>query len=137
MIKGFEDIVKRYKPFGYELVRRKVSLVDAQVNSVREIVLSSSLEGRDGLFVFLHECGHIALTHLRTQKEAIPRWQEEYEADQFAITTMRKEGVSIPKDRLNFQKSEVRRLILADGDAEVPPDAILKYAFGKEWRKHR
>ena len=95
------------------------------------------LENRADLFVFLHEAGHVKMGHLRKSNEVNPvLWRDEYEADQYAIAAMRACGVPIPRERLATHKGILRELIEASHE-HPDEEEILKYAYGKQWRKHR
>ena len=135
MFCGYERIISEHKPRGYEIRRRPLKAADGYAEHISRITVDSSLRGNEALFVALHEFGHVHYSHLAGT--GLPRWLEEYEADQYAIGAMRKENIPIPRERLRHQKAEVARLIAESKTSEVPGDEVLKYAFGKDWRKHR
>jgi len=86
---------------------------------------------RRALHIFLHECAHIALGHIKADKAAQfaptlphggpgpaqatseprirhkPRHVEEYEAEQWAFDRMRESGIPIPRKSLRRAKSYV------------------------------
>lgn len=60
---------------------------------------------REGLHTYLHECAHVVLKHdSRTQQIAL----DEYEAERWAIDTLRREGVSISREMMNSARDYVR-----------------------------
>lgn len=136
--KRYASIVNKHRPAGYMLRRRRMTALDGVARFERIICVSKELEGTDALFVFLHECGHVHMKHMIGDgKVSGPRWREEYEADQYAIQSMREGGIPVPRERLKHQKQIIRELIEpADGSEHIDDD-ILRYAYGKEWRKHR
>lgn len=139
MAAEYEDVVKAHRPAGYRLLRRKMHQNDGLATYQATINVDPGLKGREALFVTLHEFGHVHNRHLRNVPgfRPLPAWQYEYEADQYAINAMREHGIPIPRDRLAWHKEIVRDLIAQDDGSEHVPDEILKYAFGKDWRKHR
>ena len=48
---------------------------------------------RKALYLYLHECAHIHLKHLKPRSA----WDEEMEAEIWAHKIMRKEGIEVPK----------------------------------------
>ena len=131
----FLHIVKEHIPSGYMLIERPMTgSLAGYALFIREINCEP-ITDRERLFVFLHECGHVHYGHLRKGANA-PRWLEEFEADQYAISAMKTHGISIPKHISTHHKSEVRRLIEEDGET-VDDIRVLKYAYGKNWRKHQ
>jgi hypothetical protein len=48
---------------------------------------------RRRLYVFAHECGHIALGHRGSK----PRHRQEYEAERYALAAMHRHGVDVPE----------------------------------------
>jgi hypothetical protein len=62
---------------------------------------------RRRLFIFAHECGHIAMGHVY----AGPRYREEFEAERWAILALRRNGVAVPRKELRGAKSYVARRI--------------------------
>lgn len=134
----FSDVVKAHRPVGYKLERRRMTANNGEARLEMTIVINKELEGATALFVFLHECGHVHLKHLKGNgKLAGPNWNEEWEADQYAIGAMKKAGVPIPRAILAHHKSLVRELIEQSDGSEHPSDEVLRYAFGRNWRKHR
>lgn len=136
---GYDHIVKQHRPAGYKLARRKMTRLNGYARFERAIVVNRDLKGADALFVFLHECGHVHLRHLCGEGSitTFSRARDEYEADQYAIKAMREAGVAIPRHTLARHKALVGELIAEAKDHEHIEDDVLRYAYGKEWRKHR
>ncbi len=131
----YRNIIKSHLPKGYRL--KEINLhgnTAGYATSNREIICEP-ITDRERLFVFLHECGHVHNSHLRKNID-IPAWQEEYEADQYAIVAMRSAKIPIPKVILAHHKSLVRMAINLDPDGTDNVKA-LHYAYGREWRRHR
>jgi predicted sulfurtransferase len=127
-------LIKQHMPKGFKLKFKKLrGGILAYAHFVREIVVEQVLDAKE-LFIFLHEAGHV---HLRHVYEEVPEnWREEYEADQYAIKAMRAAGVPVPRECVKWHKEIVRDMIEKSKE-HVDDEAVLKYAYGKEWRKHR
>lgn len=135
----FKNIISEHKPTGYRLKHTRMKTCDGLTTFERSIAISAELdrESPDWLFVFLHECGHVHNRHcVKDGKIVGSRAREEYEADQYAIKAMKTYGVPVPRHRLAFQKKEVRELVELTPDEEHDED-VLRYAYGRDWRKHR
>jgi len=133
-----QEIAMRYAPVGIHIrykrlikpKRKKMNhLVPAHAHLFKEEMLAPRPVTREKLYVFLHECGHFTLRHfppswatnpvhkkLYTRPEAAhqPTHVQEYEAEQFAIQTMRREGIPVPRTMLASAKKYVRECIKAD-----------------------
>lgn len=134
----YSETVRKHLPAGYELKLRAMSASNGFAEFKRCITLDSSLEERAMLFVFLHECGHVHLRHLGRMDKRFPAWRQEYEADQYAIKAMKADDIPIPRKHLEDHKSVLREYIdLAHDKSEVVDDEVLRYAYGRQWRKHR
>ena len=138
--KKYAEILAEHKPSGYRILRRNLDGLDGVAKRQVTITLHNELEGNELLFVALHEFGHIYRGHLQNVNGAhkcLKHWQEEYEADQYAIAIMRQNDVPIPAHMLSCHKKFVREAIERDDGSEEVPIEILKYAYGKNWRKHQ
>jgi hypothetical protein len=121
--KRYYKIAKRYRPKGVKIRFKR------QFNAPSEAYAMLKQDGtkeiytprpdtRDGLFYFLHECAHVILRHLYLD---LPIWQQEYEAEQWAIATMRREHVPVSRKMLLEAKKYVRDCIKEAGkDVKVP-----------------
>ena len=93
-------IAKKYKPRGvFVKFRRDHYLTPAHADVLHDgtkILYVPKLESREALFLFLHECAHHHLGHLKPGYRA-PIWKMEYEAEMWAIRTMRSEGMRVPR----------------------------------------
>ncbi len=99
-------------------------------------IVCPRLIDRAALYIFLHECGHAYWEHIVTEYE-LPKWLEEYEAEIYAIEAMRAAGVPMPMDVLRAAKRNIAVCIRDDDSGETVPDIVLRFAYGKGWRKHR
>ena len=133
----YEEIVKAHRPSGYQLKTKTLRGADSgYVHFKREIVIHEGITTPSELFVYLHECGHIRNGHVTDHpKKQQPKWREEYEADQYAIMAMRDAGRPIPRDVLATHRQVVREHVEASDDV-CDDHAVLKYAYGRAWRKH-
>lgn len=130
-------VAKRYKPIGVRVrFKRGKKLGPAHAiilpDGVKEI-LSPRPVTREGLFYFLHECAHIVLRHWHVK---IPLWQQEYEAEMWAIATFRREGIPVSSQSLRDAKEYVRGIVVAhiEKGRPRPPVRVLKWCgiFGTE-----
>lgn len=129
------SIVKAHLPKGYKLREQKLRGNTAGYATSHHEIICEPITDRERLFIFLHECGHVHNRHLR-QNTDIPSWQEEYEADQYAIQAMRSHKIPIPKIVLQHHKNMVRMALNLDPDG-TDNVKILRYAYGKDWRQNR
>lgn len=136
----YGDIIARHLPASYSLKERKLRSNRGFAMFRRDIVCEPIVDNAT-LFVFLHECGHVHFQHLHDDhqvKNGLPDWRVEYEADQYAIKAMRAHGLPIPRGRIREAKDVLGDCIVKALDrGEHVDDEVLKYAYGKEWRKHR
>ena len=63
---------------------------------------------RRRLYILAHECGHVALVHLRAKK---PSHRQEYEAEVYAHDALRRHGIAVPKASTEEAKCYVARKI--------------------------
>lgn len=64
---------------------------------------------RKALYIYLHECAHIALGHLESRRK--PRHREELEAELWAHERMRAHGVPVPSAMTERARRHVARKI--------------------------
>lgn len=124
----FEEIVRRYKPRGWKVVYRAPVSAVAEALSIHDAkgkrIICPPVIDRETLYLYLHECGHVHLGHFSMELDT-PR--EEYEAERWAINTMRAEGIPVPRACLEKARSRVRLWITRSGSAET---------HVRRWAKH-
>jgi hypothetical protein len=83
---------------------------------------------REALYVYLHECAHHHLGHTKPDYRE-PLWKQEYEAEQWATTTMRREGLSVPRAMIASAKQYVGECADIDKKKgrEGPPSRVRKW----------
>ena len=132
------EVAARYAPVGVHIRykrlngprgRKKSHLYPAHAHLYKQEMLAPRPTTREKLYVFLHECGHFHLRHfpedwavtplhrrMYTRPEAAsePSHVQEYEAEQFAIQTMRREGIPVPRSMMKDAKGYVRDCIKDD-----------------------
>jgi hypothetical protein len=140
----YQALVKQHLPAGYKLVCKKLSGGTAAYAIFTREIRIDHIKDREQLFIFFHEAGHVHCGHLRkaNEKSGPHNWRDEYEADQYAITAMKAAGVAVPRGILIHHKKCVREIIEAARHSDRAPDhcdddAVLRYAYGREWKKHR
>jgi hypothetical protein len=128
-MKRYYEIAKRYRPKGVKIRFKKEYCSPAPAyarlleDGTKEIYTPRP-DTRDGLFYYLHECAHVILRHLYIN---IPTWKQEYEAEQWAIATMRREGVPVSRTMLKEAKRYVKNCIKEDKSKPKVPYKIRKW----------
>jgi len=130
------SVARKHKPKGWTVRERDVpfevfTTLGSAVHHERRIE-TLPLTDRQGLFVFLHECGHVHCKH--GARSDLPRWQEEYEAECYAIDAMHAAGIAVPRLPLQEGRHNVAAQIPAD--ATDIPARVLQFAYGRKWRDH-
>lgn len=84
---------------------------------------------RSSLYLFLHEAGHVHFRHTEfADAETFPLWLIEYEAEMYAITAMRAEGLAIPRGAVAAAKKYVARCIESNADINATvSDRVLRW----------
>ena len=139
----FLKIARKYAPKGIRIRwRRDNKLKPAHADLIKRELLSPRLISVNALAFFIHECGHFHLKHF-TKKEAkgdpfleylytgrTPKTVAamEYEAEQYTITVLRKEGYTVSQELLGEMKTYVADCI-AEGDTltNKSPDYVRKW----------
>ena len=65
---------------------------------------------RRALYVYLHECAHFVL-HTGEKHGELPRYAEEYEAEQWAHKVMRAAGIPVPRAETRQAKENIAYLL--------------------------
>ena len=112
----FSAIIKRHRPRGvrvkwYQPTTTAPRELKGRAWYQRRTILAPRVACRNTLYLFLHECGHFRAGHPMT---ALPMHLEEYEAERWAINTMRAEGLHVPRPMLIEAKRYVRECIAHD-----------------------
>lgn len=127
-----------HRPAGYTVHVRKMKNCNGLASFQRTITIDKDLRGGAAIFTFLHECGHVHSKHLRKSARGLPLWRVEFEADQYAIKAMKKIGTPIPRATAAHHKQLMREYVEAaldkDHTTEIDED-VLRYAYGRAWRK--
>ena len=117
---------KRFQEIAAKYVQQVLNRYpNTQFKGCRRRGCSGAYLGRDGsirvkyypnasvkaLYTLLHEVGHVLLGHLHRTS---PENRDEYEAEQYAISAMRSEGVPIPDTILRTAQKDVAESIVYD-----------------------
>jgi hypothetical protein len=131
-MKRLLEVAKRYRPARTKVKFRKGrDLLPAYAwtdeDGIKWIEVPR-LECRDSLYIYLHECAHHHLGHCRDGYDA-PLWKMEYEAEQWAIATMRREGIPVSRKMVASAKAYIRDCIKEDKKKgrPMPPARILRW----------
>lgn len=125
-------IAKRYRPNGVSIkFRRDEYLTPAHAQQFADgskVMYVPRPTTTAALYVYLHECAHHHLGHCKPDYRE-PLWLQEYEAEQWAIATMRREGVPVPRAMIWEAKKYVKEC--ADIDAKKgrrpPPAKVVRW----------
>jgi hypothetical protein len=143
MTARFNEIARKYTPpfikIRFKRKRNgKVVLAPAHACLLREEMLVPRPDTIEGLAYYLHECAHFWLRHFApgealTQKmrdlytggETETTAQQEYEAEQWTIATLRREGIAVPKHVMKDMRDYVDACVKFDGDGA--PHRVRKF----------
>ena len=129
-----DELVKRYRPPGWTLkYKAKGKDIWTQCyakKEIKEILCPNPYHGRNELFVFIHECGHYWLRHW---DRGLNHYHvEEYEAERWAIETLRRHGIAVPRRGLHEAKKYVRWCISQDEKKGIEIKShVRRWAKGK------
>lgn len=117
----YEDIIKRHRPRGWkvyyskrrteialqaknddEKLRSRDGLIDCAITDFNtKTIRAPFVVDEYTLHILLHEFAHVKLKHItyvgQPEPEALPYHKQEFEADEWAMTIMRLEGVKVTK----------------------------------------
>ena len=112
------SVAQKYTPDDVEVSFRRRLTGCAWARS-RRICAPRPLTRR-ALHVYLHEVAHVVLEHFHDR----PVHQREYEAEDWAFSVMKAEGIAVPFASLERAKAYVAEQILRDQPvAEIAPEA--------------
>lgn len=129
MTARYHEIARRYTPpfIKVRFKRRrngKVVLAPAHACLLREEMLVPRPDTIEGLAYYLHECAHFWLRHFTDGEACSPKMRDlytggatdslakqEYEAEQWTIATLRREGVAVPDRVLRDMRDYVEACI--------------------------
>lgn len=139
------DVVRRHRPDGWR-IRERPALhgCDGQAEPCRRTIFCLPLIDTDALFVFLHETAHVRFGHVypgrATVEDLDSTWLQEFEAEDYAIRTMRAEGFTVSRDNAQRARRYVRDHFLLrhdPSDLDTPlAHRALRFAFQAKWREH-
>jgi hypothetical protein len=138
------EIAKRYTPAFIKVKfkrkkKGKVVLAPAHACLQLEEMLVPKPDSLEALVFYLHECAHFHLRHFDLDEARTPKLaalytggaaptvaQQEYEAEQWTLATLRREGLSVPQSVIEEMRSYVRDCIEADN--KKPPRRVRLFA---------
>lgn len=122
---NYFSIFWRHLPKGWHAVVRP-SLKSRGICDYRrkKITLQHYIWGRNHLYVFLHEVGHVRIH--QNDDARVPLHVTEYEAERYAIAAMRNEGLAVPREELYGAKANVRDAIQSDRKKGIKIDPKIK-----------
>lgn len=124
-------IRRRYCPRGWRVSQSRHRAQPASLSGLcdfhKRTLFVPMLRNVEAVYVFLHECGHARL-HNKNSNVLLARHIEEYEAEIFAISVLRLEGIPVPRALVARAKRDVRDWIARDTKHGA---AILPYV--RKW----
>jgi hypothetical protein len=151
MTARFHEIARKYTPpfikIRFKRKRNgKVVLSPAHACLALEEMLVPKPDTIEGLAYYLHECAHFWLRHfapdearsrkmreLYTGGETETTAQQEYEAEQWTIATLRREGIAVPGHVLKDMRDYVAACVKYDGDGA--PHRVRKFVRQSKRRR--
>lgn len=146
---NYEEVAKRYQPRGVTIRYRAnrwlwPAYAVQWADGSREVYVPEPTT-RAKLYINLHEFAHVILGHVKPD-DASPTWKMEYEAERWAIATMRREGIPVPRrlhreaqryvrdeiDRYEKRRARLKRKVLPPVPAHVRRFAPEKC---RRWKK--
>ena len=132
------SIAKRYKPRGvFVHFRRDGYLTPAHAiihYDGSKVMYVPKPESIHALYIFLHECAHHHLGHCKSDYNE-PLWRMEYEAEQWTIATMRREGLSVSRSMLASAKEYVAECAIIDiAKGRCGPPAKIKTWMSRKFK---
>ena len=130
-------IARAHKPRGWKVVERPAPSDEwCEVGYVLwdyKKMVTTPIVNVDGLMTFLHECGHVHMKH--GADSAPPPWEQEYEAERYAIEAARAAGVVVPRTIMVEARHNVQARLPAD-TTDVSA-RVLQFVYGRKWRDYR
>jgi hypothetical protein len=126
----FAEIAHRYTPRGARVIWRRdtpryktwgTAYARGQLHPNKPVIAAIRPVTRKYLMVYLHECAHFILGHF---KAGFCEVTAEYEAERWAIDTMRREGVKVPRAEILEAK---RRVLWYALRAETVPYRVRRW----------
>lgn len=132
-------IAKKWRPRGVTVRFRKDDyLIPAHATVLKDGSKEMYVpfpKTREALFIFLHECAHHHLGHLKPGYSE-PMWRQEYEAEHWAMATMRAEGLRVPRSMIAEAKRYVMECAKEDEKrGRRPPDYKVHTWMTRKFKK--
>lgn len=136
------EVVRQHHPRGWRLIERHPRYQSDGQALPPNRIYAPPLRTVYALYVYLHEVGHVRHKHIhpgRATANDPPEWQVEYEAEIYAIKSMRAAGFSVEKYVLDAARENVAMHLdntfhHPNEDEEAYPEAV-KFAFPKTFRE--
>ena len=124
------DIAKRHRPKGWRVQesRKRWASSSGSAHWEHRTLYVPTLCDLDGLFIYMHEVGHVKQNHFNLR---LPAHREEYEAERYALHIFRNEGLPVTRDMLDTARSRLRGVIDRDIKHKVPIQRHIA-----RWAKH-
>lgn len=127
--KGKKEMAKRCELIAAEMADEAGVLFEEYTNGLygraypeAKIIRAPRPTTRRRLYIWAHECAHVALEHYK----GLPVHRQEYEARRWAIAALRRYGIAVPRKSLLNAKRYVATKIqraLKRGAKRIDPEA--------------
>lgn len=109
----YDRIIEKYMPVGWTFSHSPFpdQACLGMADPSTKIIYAPGYKTTECLLLKLHEIGHIVLGHTRIGEYHYAEdmsWRFELQAERWAFTTVRKEGIKISPSRLRIMKAYVR-----------------------------
>lgn len=105
----FDRLLKKYLPKEWE-ISYEPSPGEFAMGCADGVSKKIHIPDRDSvecLLIFLHEVGHVVYRHSQASNELY--WRQEYQAERYANTIAKREGVDVSEYQLKKSRAYVRR----------------------------
>lgn len=139
----YDDIVKRHRPRGWTLthskrrtkmaleakakeekgINRPIGPILAEMDPNKKTIRGPHVVDEYTLHIVLHEFGHVHLKHIFNvgeEPDHLPHHKQEFEADEWAMTIMKVEGIKVTEAIKRSAKRYLRHCIAQDLKAGKP-----------------
>jgi hypothetical protein len=129
-LQKLRKIAARYLPASVTVSTRKIKGADGAAFFNSKRIYAPRVVDHRTLFIFLHECAHFHLGH---HSDEIHSPQREFEAEKWAIHTMRSEGLTVSREIIRQAKINVADSITDSGGKAAPH---IKRWVNSVWKEH-
>lgn len=117
-LRKIAECAEHYRPANTSVIQKlptDKTIGQATAQGISHYVITCPpLLTRWALAVYLHECGHIVHGHMTLQAGDLSHYEQELEAENYALEAMRHWGIPVPKTYLALMRAQLKRYKLKD-----------------------